>query len=79
MHYLNKMIFYNRVNHFINFSLGNGLPTSFPALAQSGALSSPFTLPFQQLSDPSKLARQWYVRFAFSRAVPIIDMILSSV
>ncbi|KAL4003781.1 hypothetical protein ACH3XW_9025 [Acanthocheilonema viteae] len=41
-----------------NFSLGSGLPTSFPALAQSGALSSPFTLPFQQLSDPSKLARQ---------------------
>ncbi|VDK86010.1 unnamed protein product [Litomosoides sigmodontis] len=39
-------------------SLGSGLPTSFPALAQSGALSSPFTLPFQQLSDPSKLARQ---------------------
>uniref|UniRef100_A0A1I7VBY4 POU domain protein n=1 Tax=Loa loa TaxID=7209 RepID=A0A1I7VBY4_LOALO len=39
-------------------SLGTGLPTSFPALAQSGALSSPFTLPFQQLSDPSKLARQ---------------------
>ncbi|CAG9538652.1 unnamed protein product [Cercopithifilaria johnstoni] len=39
-------------------SLGSGLPTSFPVLAQSGALSSPFTLPFQQLSDPNKLARQ---------------------
>ncbi|KAM3722907.1 Reticulocyte-binding protein [Dirofilaria immitis] len=39
-------------------SLGSGLPTSFPALAQSGALSSPFTLSFQQLSDPNKLARQ---------------------
>ncbi|VIO92649.1 Uncharacterized protein BM_BM8426 [Brugia malayi] len=39
-------------------SLGSGLPTSFPALAQSGALSSPFTLPFQQLPDSSKLARQ---------------------
>uniref|UniRef100_A0A0R3S7E6 Uncharacterized protein n=1 Tax=Elaeophora elaphi TaxID=1147741 RepID=A0A0R3S7E6_9BILA len=39
-------------------SLGSGLPTSFPALAQSGALSSPFTLPFQQLPDPTKLARQ---------------------
>ncbi|VDM23370.1 unnamed protein product [Wuchereria bancrofti] len=38
--------------------MGSGLPTSFPALAQSGALSSPFTLPFQQLSDSNKLARQ---------------------
>ncbi|VDN85790.1 unnamed protein product [Brugia pahangi] len=44
-------------------SLGSGLPTSFPALAQSGALSSPFTLPFQQLPDSSKLARQRYVQF----------------
>ncbi|VDN03990.1 unnamed protein product [Thelazia callipaeda] len=39
-------------------SLGSGLPSSFPVLAQTGALPSPFSLPFQQFADTSKLVRR---------------------